>query len=548
MNRRCSFSLLLCCVLALSGCQSAPAPDVSPAAPAQPVISAPDIPAHSFTITDFGAVGDGKFDNTNAITSAIVTCSAAGGGHVVIPAGNFLTRPIRLQSQIDLHLDAGALLVFSRNRADFPLVLTNYEGQQTYMCASPIMGDNLHDLEISGQGAIDGQGQVWRMVKESKLTPDQWNALVASGGYVDRRSDTWYPVPNARRRGIALAALRASLRTPRIQDFERFHDMLRPPLVVLSNCHNVLLDGVTFQNSAAWNIHLLLTDDVTVHAITIFNPYYAQNGDGIDIDSCRHVLVTDSTINAGDDVICLKSGRNEEGRRMDRPTEDVTVENCVLGHGHGGIAIGSEMSGGVRDIHVHDCILNGTDDAIRIKSTRGRGGIVENIDIHNLEMWNITNACINLDMYYMVKKPPTRPAPPPDFDAPPPPEAPVAKPLTVTQEAPEPLGPGTPLFRNINIRNILCHSANIAIQIHGLPEMPLQSVTIENADITAKQGGAIIDADGATLRNVTIRASAVPDLQFQHATNITLEHVDAVPQALPPMVTLPPATVGLANP
>jgi DNA sulfur modification protein DndE len=269
--------------------------------------------------------------------------------------------------------------------------------------------------------------------------------------------------------------------------------------------------------------------------VTIFNPYYAQNGDGIDIDSCRNVTLTDSTIAAGDDVVCLKSGRDAAGRLVGRPTENVTVARCALGQGHGGIAIGSEMSGGVRNVRVYDCTFNGMDNAILFKTVRGRGGVVENINIHDVEMWNIKNACIGVDMYYMVRKlPTTRQSgrlPPPDPDAPPP-DSPVAKPLIVTQEPPEPPGPGTPQFRDINLRNIVCHGANIAMQLRGLPELPLQDVTIEHADIVSRQGAAIIDADRITLRDVHIKCAGVPEFQIQDVTNMTMENVDAVPQSL----------------
>jgi polygalacturonase len=538
MNRRILLSLISAGLWALTGCQSAPEPAPAASAPKPPIVS-PSIPDRTFSLSDYGGVGDGKTDNTDAISKTIAACAAADGGHVEIPPGTYFTRPIQLQSSVDLHLDGGATLLFSRKRADYPLVLTNYEGQKTYMCASPIMGDGLHDVEISGAGAIDGQGDVWRMVKKSKLTPEQWDVLVQSGGYVDERTSTWYPVPNASRRGRALGQLRQSGRPLSEEDYRPFHDLLRPPLVVLSNCTNVRLDGATFRNSASWNIHLLLSDNIVVQGVTIFNPYYAQNGDAIDIDSCRHVLVTESNISGGDDVVCLKSGRNEQGRQAGRPTEDVVVTHCILGHGHGGIAIGSEMSGGVLDVDVHDCVMRGTDDAIRIKSTRGRGGIVENFNIHDIEMWDITNSCISLDMYYMVRKPTTRPARL-DEDLPPQSEPPVAKPLVVTEDAMEPLGVGTPLFRNVIIRNILCHGANIAIQMHGLPELPMQNITIENVDITSKQGGAIVDADGVVLRNVRIHSAAIPALQFQNATNMTLDNVDAVPQSIPPAIKTPP--------
>ena len=183
-------------------------------------------------------------------------------------------------------------------------------------------------------------------------------------------------------------------------------------------------------------------DNVTVHGVTIFNPYYAKNGDGIDIDSCRDVSVSDSTIDAGDDVICLKSGRDAAGRKAGRPTENVTITRCTLGHGHGGIVIGSEMSGGVRNVNVSHCTLNGTDDGLRFKTARGRGGVVQNINISDIQMSGIKNACINFDMYYMQKKPATRKstARPGADENEVEPDPSVAKPLEVMQEPPQPVG------------------------------------------------------------------------------------------------------------
>jgi DNA sulfur modification protein DndE len=518
----------------LAGCQAQPPAGQTPTAPATPAIVLPDIPARSVSILDFGAVGDGKTDNTLAIGQAIKACADAGGGHVVIPAGTWFTGPIHLMSRIDLHLDAGALVLFSRKFDDYPLAISNYEGQPAVMCTSPLSGDQLDDVAITGQGIIDGQGNAWRQVKKSKLTADEWKALVQSGGVVDRKSQSWYPSAIWLKGQKELTDLRQSSRPLRIEDYLPYRDLLRPPLIVLSDCHRVLLDGPTFRNSASWNVHLLLTDNVTVRRVTIFNPYYAQNGDGIDIDSCQDVSVTDCNISAGDDVVCLKSGRKRPGQQSLKPTQNVTVAHCTLGRGHGGIAIGSEMSGGVRNVEVYDCVLRGTDDALRFKTVRGRGGVVENINIHDIQMWNIGNACISVDMYYMIKRSPatrhSATAPTTDPDAPQP-EAPIAKPLLVTQEPPEPLGPGTPQFRDITIRNIVCHGANIAMQLRGLPELPLQDITIEHADIVSKQGAAIVDADRITLRDVHVKSAAVPTFQIQDATHLTMEDVDGVPQS-----------------
>jgi polygalacturonase len=524
--------LMLVTLLAAAGCQPEQPPAKIAAIPAG--VTRPFFASRTFNIVDYGAVGDGTAVNTDSFARAIDACAASGGGRVVVPAGTWFTGPIHLMSGVDFHLDAGATILFSRNFDDYPLILTNFEGQDEVECTSPLSGDNLHDVSISGAGVIDGQGDAWRLLKRTKATTRQWDVLVQSGGAVDERTHTWWPSQAARDGLRGLMRLRASGKPPVIADYLPYRDLLRPVMVSLSNCHNVLLEGPVFRNSPSWNIHVVYCDNVTVHGVTIFNPYYAQNGDGLDIDSCRDVSVSDSTIDAGDDVICLKSGRDAAGRKAGRPTENVTITRCTLGHGHGGIVIGSEMSGGVRNVNVSHCTLNGTDDGLRFKTARGRGGVVQNINISDIQMSGIKNACINFDMYYMQKKPATRKstARPSADENEVEPDPSVAKPLEVMQEPPQPVSAGTPQFRGITIRNITCTDANIGIQLRGLPEMPLENVTIEHARINARQGGALIDCRGITLRDVQLKSAAVPNLQIEDVTNLTMENDDDVPQHL----------------
>ncbi len=531
MNPRLRWSLIVLVLIAAVGCQSEPA--AADIAKGPPAIAKPRIPSRVFNIADYGAVGDGKHLNTDAFRKAIEACSAAGGGRVLVPSGTWLTGPIHLMSDVDFHLDAGATILFSRNFDDYPLVVTNFEGEQAVESTSPLSGNDLHDVSITGTGVIDGQGEVWRPLKKSKTTAQQWAAQVQSGGAVDEKTHTWWPTADARDGFKALTQLRQSTAPPNLEDYRPYRVLLRPVMVLLSNCHDVLLEGPTFRNSPSWHIHLLYCDNVTVHDVTIFSPYYAQNGDGLDIDSCREVAVSDSTINAGDDLICLKSGRGAAGRKVGRPTEDVTITDCTLGWGHGGIAIGSETSGGVRNVTVSHCVLRGTDDALRFKTVRGRGGTVENINISDIQMSDIKDACISFDMYYELKKPPThKSAHRPVADEQTPPEDSVAKPLVVTQELPQPVGLGTPQFRDITVRNIVCLDANIGIQLRGLPEMPLENVTIDNARIVAKQGGALIDCSGITLRHVNIKSPGVPILQIQDVRNLTMDDDNFVPGQL----------------
>src|SRR5437762_158894 len=316
--------------------------------PPEQLAAADRVPGQTFNVLDYGAIADGRSINTNAIRKAINACAAAGGGRVWLPAGTYLTGPIVLKSDIDLHIAEGATILFSRNVDDFPLVQSEYEGRRTVQASSPISGDGLHDVSITGAGVIDGSGDVWRPLKKDKVSAEHWDRVIKSGGVVDDSGKTWWPSRAALDGQAELRKLRegdAGAGAPaRIDDYAKFRELLRPPIVLLSQCRTVLLDGPTFRNSPNWNINLNLCDNVTVRNVTVLNPTYAQNGDGIDLGSCRNVLIADATVDVGDDGICLKSGRDEEGRRRGRPTENIVVRNCTVLHGHGGVVIGSEMS------------------------------------------------------------------------------------------------------------------------------------------------------------------------------------------------------------
>jgi polygalacturonase len=451
-----------------------------------------------FNVMDFGAVADGKTPSTIAIQKAIDACGAAGGGRVLIPAGTYLSFPLELRSGVDLHVDAGAIVNFSREHQDYPLIISSYEGRETAICQAPISGNNLHDVSITGDGIFDGQGDSWRMVKRSKLSDAQWDALVKSGGVVDEKKTTWWPSQADRTGFPALAALRKQPGPPNLHDYQPYRDLLRPNLILLTNSHHLLLQGPTFRNSGSWNIHLLDSDDITIRGITVFNPLSAQNGDGIDIDSCKNVLIEKSTIHAGDDDICLKSGRDEEGREHNRPTENVTVRDCTIGWGHG-ISIGSEMSGGVRNVDISNCTMDGTDFGLRFKTTRGRGGVVENIHINHITMAHIVKDAILFDMYYMQKNP-----------------------------QPEPVSERTPIFRNITITDVTCDGAKKALDIRGLSELPMSQLRLQNISLTADTGASISDVQDITLKNVTIQSSVAPAIEYQNAADLHVENLQAI--------------------
>ncbi|HSV15547.1 MAG TPA: glycoside hydrolase family 28 protein, partial [Tepidisphaeraceae bacterium] len=418
---------------------------------ATPSDASADGGGRTYNLTDYGGVGDGNTINTDAFRKAIETCAANGGGRVRVPAGTFVTGPIQLMSGVDMHVDRDAVVLFSRKLDDYPLVKANWEGRPTVMCQAPISGDNLHDVSFTGPGTFDGSGDAWRMVKQDKLTSEQWDKLVKSGGYVDVKKKTWYPSEAVPKLAPALKKLRDAAGEPNTDDYTKYRDLLRPELVRITNSNHVTLDGPTFRNSPSWNIHVLYCENVAVRNVTLFNEAYAQNGDGIDVDACRNVRITDSAIYAGDDDICLKSGRDEAGRRAGRATENVTVDNCTIFWGHGGLTIGSEMSGGVRNVNVTNCIMRGTDIGLRFKTTRGRGGVVENVNVANIAMHDIKGTAILFDMYYQVKGKPTT----------------------------EPVSERTPIFRQFAINNVTCQGAKTALEIRGLPELAISDITLE---------------------------------------------------------------------
>jgi polygalacturonase len=456
----------------------------------------------SRSILEFGAVADGRSDCTRAIADAIAAVSDAGGGRVVVPAGTFRTGPIQFRSRIELHLQHGALVQFSDSYDDYPLVESDYEGEPTVRCMSPLWATEASDIAITGDGVFDGAGQAWRAVKRSKMTEQQWAELVRSGGVVDKTEDRelWWPTEQAMRGEATLAKLRASGKPLSIEDYRPVRDYLRPTLLKFSQCRNVRLEGPTFRNSPAWNVHLLLCENVTVRHVTILNPWWSQNGDGIDIDACRNVRLEHSHFDCGDDAICIKSGKNEAGRRRGARCENVLVDNCVVLHGHGGVTVGSEMSGGVRNLRVSNCVFRGTDIGLRFKSTRGRGGVVENVEISNVAMHDIRHDAISLNLYYWVKD---------------------QKPKV------EPVNDGTPTFRGFTFRNITCDGAGRGIEIRGLPENPIADILLENVRIDAKVGAVLIDATNVTLANVKLTTQTSPAMTAHNVRNLSLRSTDA---------------------
>ena len=512
--------LLAAAMSAGAGCSSQRASAESPEAlPFEmPAVPRPQIPARAVSIVDFGAVGDGHTLNTTAFAAAIDSLAAQGGGRVTVPEGVWYTGPIVLKDHIELHLEQNALIVFDNDPAHYPLVETTFEGLNTLRCQSPLSACGAKDVAITGRGVIDGNGDAWRAVKRDKLTDREWKAKLASGGVLSDDGKTWYPSESYKFGATSGADQNVSTWATTREDFERMHDFLRPVMVSLHHCENVLLEGVTFQNSPCWNIHPAMCTNLTVHNITVRCPDYAQNSDGIDIESCRNVVVTSSRFDVGDDGICIKSGKDEAGRRRGIPCENILVSDCIVFHGHGGFVVGSEMSGGVRNVLVSDCIFSGTDVGLRFKSTRGRGGVVENIWIEDITMNNILQEPLLFDLFYGGKSASEALA--------------EGGSAAAADLEPKPVDETTPAFRNIHIRNVWCRGARRAMYFNGLPEMNVERVTVENTHIYARTGARINESTDVVLRDVQIIPEEGPALMLNNVKSLRVENFTC-PAGLP---------------
>ncbi len=475
-----------------------------------PKIAKTSFKADTFNIVKFGAKNDGITLNSKAINDAIIACNKKGGGVVVVPKGLWLTGPIELKSNVNLHIQANAILQFTRDFSQYPLVASNWEGLPQMRNQSPLWANNQQNIAVTGAGIVDGGGDAWRMVKKDKLTETQWNKLVASGGVLSEDKKMWYPSEKTVKGSkLKNAGEITPDKTPEF--YESIKEFLRPNLLVFNSCKKVLLEGVTFQNSPAWNLHPLMCEDLIVRNVYAKNPWYAQNGDGIDVESCKNVLIEGSTFDVGDDGICIKSGRDAAGRKRGLPTENVIIRNSTVYHAHGGFVIGSEMSGGAKNIFVYDCSFIGTDIGLRFKTTRGRGGVVENIFCKNINMTGIVGEAILFDMYYAAVDPVPLKGEKRD--------APKVEILPVTEE--------TPVFRNFYIKDVSCDGASKAVFIRGLPELSISNINLENLTIRAKEGIDIQEAKNVNLTNVRLITTASnPLINIQNGNVINFKDIN----------------------
>ncbi|MDR1585129.1 MAG: glycoside hydrolase family 28 protein [Prevotellaceae bacterium] len=469
-------------------------------------IPVPVFPENTVDILDFGGVPDGVSLNTEAFAKAMLALSEKGGGTLVVPSGIWYTGPVVFKSNINLRLEKGALILFSADFDLYPLVNTVFEGLDTRRCQSLVSGRNLENIAITGEGSINGSGEAWRFLKKDKVTEKHWNKVVKSGGVV--KNDIWFPSESSLK-GFEISDMNVPNGDLSEEKWLEIKDFLRPAMLNFIECKNVLLSGVLFENSPAWNLHPLMCENVIVDNIFVRNPGYAQNGDGLDLESCINTIIVNSTFDVGDDAICIKSGKDEDGRRRARPTENVIVDNCKVFQGHGGFVVGSEMSGGVKNISVSNCQFLGTDVGLRFKSRRGRGGVVENIYIRDINMFDIATESFLFDLYYGGKSAVEALEDGNDKSN---------KENTVFK-----VDETTPAFRNIYVNNLISRNVRRAMYFNGLPEMKINNINVENVVITSTYGAELSESENIVFKNVKIIPCKGEALLLNNVDGLTVE-------------------------
>lgn len=473
-----------------------------------PKVYEPHFKKDTFNIVSFGAVKDGITLNTTAINNAIAAANKAGGGIVYIPAGLWLTGPIVLLNNVEINTARGALILFTKDRTQYPLKAASFEGVEAARCQSPISATDAVNIAITGQGVFNGGGEAWRPLKKGKVTDTEWKRLLNTGGVLSEDKSNWYPSAGALQ-GALTSNIGKLVGGATLSSFESIRDFLRPNMIRFTNCSNVLLEGVTFENSPAWTMHLLMSRHITIKKVTVKNPWYGQNTDALDLESCSNALVDGCNFDTGDDGICIKSGRDEEGRKRGMPTKDVVVVNTTVYHAHGGFVIGSEMSGGSNNIFVSNCTFIGTDIGLRFKTTRGRGGVVENIYASNIAMRDIVGEAVLFDMYYAAKDPV-----PLEGEKR---EMPVIQTLPVTE--------ATPIFRNFYFDNVYCNGAEKAVFVRGIPEMNIRNIVLSDMVFATNKGIECIEGSNIEFNNIKlVTQQANPLVYIQNSSKLSFNN------------------------
>ena len=461
-----------------------------------PAVPLPKFNEKIFSIADYGAVNDGKTLCTEAFAKAIEACSKAGGGRVLVPSGIWLTGPIELKSNIDLHTEKNALIQFTTDHTQYPIINMNGDGK-TFVVASPVYAYKANNIAITGEGTFDGAGESWRPVKKNKVTAVAWDELKKTG-VVSEDGKIWWPTFDAMKGEDYVKNLKEK-KDVTDKDYLPARDFLRPYMVYFIQCKTILMQGVTIRNSPKFVFYPNRCTDLTINGVSVFNEWWAQNGDGIDISACKNVVIYNTALSVGDDGICMKSSRGSNAAD-EAQLKNILIANCVVYRAHGGFVIGSNTDGGMQNIYVADCNFIGSDIGIRVKSNPGRGGLVKNIYIDNIKMKDIKNEAILFTTYYE--------------------DMPAGK--TASNNNGEAANDKIPHFTEFHISNITCEGAATAISITGLPGTPVDKIYFDNINITAKKGFVSTDAADIFLNKVTLNTDK-PLYKLKSSTNVLLD-------------------------
>lgn len=420
-------------------------------------IKAPTFPDRDFSVADYGAVGDGVTDCTEAFRKAIQACHESGGGRVVVPEGKYSTGAIHLRSNVNLHVSRGAEILFSRDTKKYlPQVYTRFEAIELMNYSPLIYAFEQENIAITGEGELNGQADDdhWWFWK------GRWNH---AGVYREARQVTQHDA-NRRLKEMAAAGVPVEERVFGEGDY------LRPNFIQPYRCKNVLIEGVTIRNSPMWVIHPVLSENVTIRRVTVIS--HGPNSDGCDPESSRDVLIEDCLFDTGDDCIAIKSGRDHDGRRVNVPSENIIIRNCVMKDGHGGVVIGSEISGNVRNVFAEKCVMSSPnlDRALRIKSNSRRGGVAENIYMRNVEIGDLAQAILHIDLFYDKET-----------------------------------GDHPPKVRNIVMENVTSKNSPYALYIRSDESYPVENIVIEDCSFDGVSKGNLLEGyKEIEFRNVTI--------------------------------------------
>lgn len=433
------------------------------------LISPPEILDQRLSVADFGATGDGQSDDLPAFRAAIDSAAAMGGGQVFVPGDTFfLGGPVHLKSGIDLHLDEGAYVKFSTNPDDYlPLVFTRWEGVECMNYSPLIYAIDQENIAVTGKGTFDGQA-----------SDENWWPWKRVPAYEDLEGmDTRFGYG---REGLLQANIEQAPPEERI--FGKGH-YLRPNFIQFYRCENVMIEDVTFRNSPMWIMHPVLCENVIVRGVRVIS--HGPNSDGCDPESCRNVLIENCYFDTGDDCIALKSGRNYDGRRIARPIESVIVRNCEMKDGHGGVVIGSEVSGGARNIFAENCIMDSPnlDRAIRIKTNRSRGGFVEGVYVRNIEVGEVKEAVVKVNMHYTLD---------------------------------DSVNVFMPRVEDVWVENVTSEKSRYGLYFHGYDEEnPVRGIHILNSKFEGVERGNFIEnAVDIEVKNLTINGNPVDSLKL----------------------------------